>query len=444
MSHQSEPRKLRRRHFLQIGTASAIGLSLSQALEFEARAQTNSRVLAKANSVILVWLSGGPSTIDMWDMKPNASAKIRGEFKPASTSLEGVQICEHLPKLAAVLDRCCLVRSMTHTLAEHSIGAKYLMTGNRPSPALDYPSIGSIAARLLPEPKGIPSYMTLGSQPSSGVGFLESTYSPFEVTSFPFGPPSPSSNAQMKMDLPPAVASLPDGFSVDDLQRRDKVLQIIEDHFRKLDNSNYAASLSHFQQRAIDILRSGKIKKALDVSEERERLEAIYGRGVFAQSALAARRLIEAGVRFVTVGLDGWDTHADNFAQLRFRLLPQLDHGLAGLISDLDERGVLATTIVYCVGEFGRTPKVNDGAGRDHWPRATAALLAGGGLQRGFVYGATDPEGSEPTIDPCSPDDVSATIFHQLGFAPDYRVATSTSGRSVALFQEGKVIRALV
>jgi len=442
--NQTFARRVSRRHFLHVGTVSTIGLSLAQSLELQAQTQANGAASPQATNVILIWLSGGPSTIDMWDMKPDAPAQIRGEFKPIETSLEGVQVCEHLPKLADVLNRCSLVRSVTHTLAEHSIGSMYLMTGNRPSPALNYPSIGSLAARLLPEPAGVPSYMTLGSQPNSGAGFLESIYNPFEVTSFPYGSPGLSSNRSMASLPEPTVASLPDGFSVTDLQRRNRILQTIENQFRKLDSSDFAASLSHYQQRAIDILKSGKTKKALDVSEELKRRADVYGRGMFAQSALAARRLIEAGVRFVTIGLDGWDTHNDNFAQLRFRLLPQLDQGLAGLISDLDQRGLLDSTIVYCVGEFGRTPKVNDSAGRDHWPRVTSLLLAGGGFRRGFVYGATDKQGSEPIADPCSPDDVSATIFHQLGFSPDYRVATSTPGRSAAIFQEGKVIHELV
>jgi hypothetical protein len=425
--------RFHRRDFLKLGTAGLLGLGLADLLRLEARAGT---AKAKARSVIMLWLAGGPATIDMWDLKPDAPENIRGDFKPIDTSVKGVRIGEHLPKTAKVLDQCTLVRSLHHNIAAHGPGTIYMSTGNRPTPALDYPALGSLASKLLPAPAEVPSYVTLSGARetafSGSAGYLGAAYNPFEVE-----------GGANRMQLRVQGVSLPDGFSVSDLENRNKLLQSFDEKFKALDDADLPASLDKFHQQALDILRSDKTKKAFDLEKEPQELRESYGPTPFGQSALAARRLVEAGVRFVTLGLGGWDTHAGNFRTLSAQLLPQLDRTLAALIADLKDKGLLDSTIVYCAGEFGRTPQINNASGRDHWARSMAVLLAGGGFPKGYVHGSTDARGMAPDADPCSPDDLSATIFHQLGVKPDHELTTS-SGRPVAIFREGKVIEKVV
>jgi hypothetical protein len=426
--------RFHRRDFLRLGTAGLLGLGLADLLRLEAGARTGK---AAARSVILVWLAGGPATIDMWDLKPEAPEGVRGEFKPIATRAAGVRICEHLPALAKVMDRCVLVRSLHHSIAAHGPGTVYLTTGNRPSPAVDYPSLGSLASKLLPAAPGVPPYVAFRQARAAGftggAGYLGSAYAPFEVEGGAAGP------GRVRVE----GLSLPDGFSAADLGRRATLRDRFDSSFRALDESDLPASLDRFHQQALDILRSGKTRQAFDVSKEKPALRERYGPSPFARSALVARRLVEAGVRFVTIGLGGWDTHGGNFRTLRDRLLPTLDRGLAALIDDLDGRGRLGSTVVYCAGEFGRTPNVNTTAGRDHWARSMAVLLAGGGLKRGYAHGTTDAYGMGPQMEPCAPDDVSATIFHCLGVPPGHELNT-TSGRPLALFRDGKVLGGLL
>jgi hypothetical protein len=397
----------------------------------EARGAAASKT-RKATSVIMVWLAGGPATIDMFDLKPEAPEGIRGEFKPIATSVLGVSICEHLPKLAQVMDKCALVRSLCHHIPEHGVGTLYMMTGNRPTPALDYPALGCLASRLLTAPAGIPSYVTFAGSRTAGPGYLGTAYSGFEIEGSP-----------ERGRLQVQGVSLPTGFSLQDLANRAKLRNSFDASFQALDQADLAASLDKFHQQALDILRSDKTRKAFDLDQEPASVRDQYGRTALGQSALAARRLIEAGVRFVTIGRGGWDTHAGNFRTLRDLLLPQLDQALAALLADLDGRGLLDSTVVYCAGEFGRTPMVNSAGGRDHWARSMAVLLAGGGFKKGYVHSATDAHGMVPAADPCSPDDVSATIFHCLGIEPRHEV-TTLSGRPIAIFREGKIIQLLL
>ncbi|MBI3463863.1 MAG: DUF1501 domain-containing protein [Planctomycetes bacterium] len=420
-----------RRDFLKIGTAGLLGVSLPDLLRREAQSD-GPGASRKATSVIMVWLAGGPATIDMWDLKPAAPAEIRGEFRPIDTSVPGVQICEHLPKLAKVINRCTLVRSVNHSIPAHGPGTIYLTTGHKPTPAVVYPSLGSLAAKLCPAAQGVPSYVTFsdaGNSIAAGAGYLGTAYNPFEVEAAGRG----------KLQ----GVSLPTGFTVQELEDRNKLRERFDAAFKTFDQSDVAASLSKFQQEALDILRSDKIQKAFDLELEPQPLRDGYGYNPLGQSALVARRLIEAGARFVTIGMGGWDTHGNNFRTLRDRLLPQLDRTLSALVEDLDSRRLLDSTVLYCAGEFGRTPRVNGAAGRDHWARSMTVLLAGGGIQRGHVHGATDREGMAPATDPCSPDDICATIFHLLGIDPQHELST-TAGRPIAIFRDGSVIRGLL
>ncbi len=420
-----------RRGYLRIGAAGLGGLSLSMALRLAATAATSAAPPAK--NVIAIFLVGGPSSIDMWDMKPEARQAVRGEFRPIETSQPGVQICEHMPRLAKSLHLTTLIRSVTHTIAEHTEGQAYVMTGNRPSPARIAPSLGSLASRLLDSAGGMPTYMTMGTVPSPQAGDLGTAYDPFALAAAS-GQQEPSEGD---------VIGLSAGFTAADLDRRRKLLQQID---RKLDGrptTDLPAQLDRFEAQAFEILRSDRINQALNLDAEPPAVREKYGRSSLGGQALAARRLIEAGARFITLGYGDWDTHTNNFTRLQNTLLPQLDGALSGLIGDLHERGLLQDTIVYCTGEFGRTPLVNTAAGRDHWARSMTALMAGGAFRRGHIHGATDSEGGEPTSDGCSPDDLSATIFSQLGFSAAHTVTTQT-GRPIPLFRNGRTIDAIV
>jgi hypothetical protein len=422
-----------RRDFLRVGAAGMLGLGLADLLRLEASAAPARR---KATGAILIWLAGGPATIDVWDLKPDAPEEVRGDFRPIDTAARGVRVCEHLPRTAKVMDRCCLVRSLAHSIPEHGVATRYLTTGNLPTPALEHPSLGSLAAKVLPPPAGVPPYVTFGEEPNvnpaAGAGFLGAAYNPFEVQGDP-----------RRGRLRVQGIGLPDGFALNDLADRDRLRGAFDARFRALDGADLPASLDRFHQQALDILRSDKTRRAFELDREPEPVREAYGRSTFGQAALAARRLIEAGARFVTVAVGGWDTHAANFAALRGQLLPLLDRTLAALVADLDGRGLLDSTLVYCAGEFGRTPKINRAAGRDHWAQSMAALLAGGGFKRGYAHGTTDGHGMAPASDPCSPADVAATVFRALGIDPKSEVMTAT-GRPVTLFREGKVIDRLL
>jgi hypothetical protein len=425
-------RRCGRRDFLQVGTAALFGISFSDLLAAKTIDDEAPGAAPAARNCIFVWLAGGPATIDMWDMKPAAPRNIRGEFRPIASAVPGLSVCEHLPEMAKVMDRCALVRSVAHNLAEHGPGTELVVTGHLPTTALSYPSLGSMASKLLTERAGVPKYMTLGDASPGGSGFLGATASPFHIR--------PVDLAGRERTTVPV--ELPEGFSLDDLARRESLLARLDNQFAALDRAPLVKELSSFQRQALDILRSNKTRQALNLQAESEATRSRYGGGWAGQALLAARRLVEAGVGFVTASIGGWDTHGDNFGQLRNRLLPQLDRALSALIADLDERGLLGETLVYCSGEFGRTPFVNGQAGRDHWARAMSVLLAGGNLPRGYAHGATDERGMEPIDEPCSPADINATLLSLLGVPADATFTTS-AGRPIAAFGDGVPIAEL-
>jgi len=383
---------LHRRDFLTAGAAGLLGLALPDMLRAEAAGDTaNAR--RPATAVIQIWLSGGPATIDMWDLKPEAPEEIRGEFRPIDTAAPGVSVTEHKPGLATLMNHCALVRSLGHTITAHGPGTTYMTTGNRPSLALDYPPLGSLAARVLPPLQGVPPYVTFAALrdgvAGAGAGYLGPAYGPFEVEGEP-----------VRGAFQAHGVSLPNGFSAADLKLREALGRRFDRGLRALESTDTLAGLDRFHRQALEILHSDRVRTALDLALEPDVLRDDYGRSSLGQGALVARRLIEAGARFVTLGVGGWDTHGDNFRALRDRLLPPLDKALAALIRDLSSRGLLDETIVLCAGEFGRTPRVNGMAGRDHWARSMAVLLAGGGIPGGTVFGATDERGMPPAETP--------------------------------------------
>jgi hypothetical protein len=316
-----------------------------------------------------------------------------------------------------------------------------MTTGNKPTPAVQYPALGSLVAKLVPVERGVPSYVIFG-EVRGGVagasGYLGTAYNPFIVEGNTGGTGGGGGNLRVR------GIQLPSGFSLADLNDRDKLLKGFDSTFKEVDKSaDLVDGFDAFHKQALEILRSDKTKKAFNLDEEKSPVRARYGTTPFGQGALAARRLVEAGVRFVTISLGGWDTHGQNFNALKTRLLPTLDTTLSALIQDLADRGMLDSTIVYCAGEFGRTPKINKNNGRDHWARSMAVVLAGGGFKRGYAHGTTDQSGMAPANDPCTPDDVSATIFRNLGIDPHQELMTST-GRPIQLFREGKVVDKLL
>jgi hypothetical protein len=436
-----------RRDFLKVGSAGLLGLGLPQLLKLEATARAASAnnpapaVQPRATSVIMVWLAGGPATIDMWDLRPNAPDNIRGAFRGVSTSAPGIQISEHMPRMAEVMNRCTIVRSLAHTIPSHSPATVFMTTGNRPTPAVQYPSIGSLITRLVPAGPGVPPYVTfnqLRNGAAGGGGYLGTAYNPFVVEGSAGNGRGGNSNLGVR------GITLPTGFTLEQLENRNGLLQGFDQSFAGLDrNSDLVDGLDTFHRQALDILRSDATRNAFDLGRESDSLRDRYGRSSFGQSALAARRLVEAGVRFVTIGTGGWDTHGQTFDRHRTRLQPELDVTLAALIEDLDQKGLLDSTIVYCAGEFGRTPNINRNTGRDHWARSMAVVLAGGGFRRGYVHGSTDNNGMAPNLDPCTPDDVAFTIFHNLGVDPLQELMTPT-GRPIQLFREGRVIQRIL
>ena len=389
-----------RRDVLTVGSAGLLGLTLPGILAAEAKARGKKEEAgtgAKAKSVILLWLSGGPATIDMWDNKPDAPEGVRGEFKSIATSAKGVQVAETFPKFAAVADKATIVRSLYHTIPSHSPATVFMTTGNKPTAALQYPSMGSVAAKVLKTESGVPPYVTFGDirNGTAGLaGYLGTGFNPFVIEG---GPARGGKGGGFSV----RGLTLKGTFTLDDLQKRDALLRKFDTGFAGLDDSNdLVDGLDTFHQQALDILKSEKTRGALDLTAEKPATRGLYGDTPFGQGALAARRLVESGVRFATVSFGGWDTHAKTFDRHKTALAPTTDTVLAALISDLDQRGLLDSTIVMCAGEFGRTPKINKNGGRDHWARSMGCVLAGGGIKRGYVHGSTDASGAAPATDP--------------------------------------------
>jgi uncharacterized protein (DUF1501 family) len=419
-----------RRDFLKIGAAGVFGLSLADLLRLQA--QTGSQTNRTAEGVIMIWLAGGPATIDMWDLRPNAPENIRGPFNQISTSAPGIQICEHLPQMAQVMNKCTIVRSLAHAIPSHGLATVHMTTGNRPTPALQYPSFGALTNRLLPHAPNVPPYVSFGALRGGQIGdagYLGSAFNAFVVN-------PPGNNGSVNVQ----GITLPTGFTLQQLENRNQLLNAFDNTFQQLDTaSDMLSGMDAYHQQAMAILSSNATRDAFNINLETQATQQRYGNTSFGRAVLTARRLIEAGVRFVTVVTGGWDTHGQNHTRLRQNLLPPIDQSVSALIDDLHNRGKLGSTMVYVAGEFNRTPRINNNAGRDHWARSMSVVLAGGGIKRGYVHGSTDTQGMAPALDPCTPDDIAATMFQCMGIDPQHELMTPT-GRPIQLFREGRVI----
>lgn len=421
-----------RRDFLRVGALAAGTFTLADFLRAEEAGKVKS---SGAQAGIFIDLNGGPSHLDTFDLKPEAPAEIRGKFKPIDTNVTGIQISEHLPKLAACADKYAILRGVSHTLAAHRLGSEYVNTGSRPLASLEYPGYGAVVSKELATAQDIPPFVAI---PRGGqrAGFLGIQYAPLNTGNVPVA------------GQPFSVRgiSLGAGMTVEQIERRKSLLHDIDRTFRGYENDNQLVmGLDRFQEKAFAMITSPRARAAFDISKESPAFAEQFGPQPFAQSCLLAIRLIEAGVRFVSLSLGGWDTHTDNFTRLSTKLLPELDAGLAALYTGLEQRGLLSTTAVLTTGEFGRTPKINDRSaegGRDHYPRCMFMLAAGGNFRGGQVIGASDDTASGPANEAITPDDVAASFYTNLGIDPQQEFDTET-GRPITLVRDGKVIKEL-
>jgi hypothetical protein len=427
---------MNRRTFLRVGSLALGGLTLPGLLKL--RAAGGQSAAGAKKSVILIWQAGGPSHLDMYDLKPDAPAEVRGEFKPIDTNVPGIRIGEHLPLQARIFDKLAVVRSAYHTNAGHGMGSQWMLTGYQPTIEVNdniYPSCGSVVARMKgPNEPGLPAYVNLPRVLSLGkAAYLGASYNPFAPDSNPNNP-----NFQVRN------LKLPGRVSGDRLQNRKHLLHDLDTIRRDIDTKGDLDGLDTFYRDALAMVTDTKAQRAFDVNKESVRLRDHYGRNDLGQCCLLARRLVESGVTFVTLQAGGgWDTHGDNFKELKTRLLPQFDRAVAALVTDLHERGLQDDVLVMAFGEFGRTPKINPQAGRDHWPGAMSILYAGGGLQMGQAIGATNALAEYPTSKPYTPGCVLSTMYHVLGI--DHKHAFyDQAQRPLPILSEGEPIQELV
>jgi hypothetical protein len=425
-----------RRSFLKVGTLAALGLTLPELLQAREAAAAAGR---KPANMIFLWLDGGPSHLETFDLKPDAPAEVRGDFKPIETSVSGIQICEHLPKTAKAMDLFTILRSVTHNDSNHGAGNHLLTTGrSTPVPvgcgnSVSYhPSMGSFTAHERQAPHGLPPYILLGRpMRSGGPNFLGAAYGPLVVTG------DPNSDSFEVKDV-----TLPKGVDDARLDARRALLSQLDRLQRVAESpSDPVRGMDSYTEKAYSLVTSPEAKAAFDVRKEDAKLRETYGRTNFGQQCLLARRLVESGVPWVSIHWGGWDHHFDLFNDMK-RQLPILDSAFSALLRDLKDRGLLENTLVVLLGEFGRTPKINKGPGRDHWGPGMSIAIAGAGVPGGTVIGATAPDGHSPVERALSVQDFSCTVFQKLGV--DFRKEFHNEvGRPTQMISGGEPIREL-
>jgi hypothetical protein len=434
--------RISRRSALQVGFCGALGLSLSDLLRGEARAAGPKD--APAKSIIHLNLGGGFAAQESWDPKPEAPAEYRGPFNVTKTKT-GELFSEHFSRMAQVADKFTVVRSCNCRIPDHGQATYHLFTGYLPTTVIDYPQMGAVVSQQFGPRDNMPAYVAVPNLNgfTGGTGYLSSKYGAFQLGADPGNP----GEFRVK-DF-----ALPKGLSLDQLERRRAARQIVEQRLRKLDGDvDQLNTQDEFFNQAQTLLTSPKAQAAFSLSDEPEHIRQLYGAGyrLKARNApaavnerlLLARRLIEAGVRFVTVDYGGWDSHVNIKGDFVDKA-PALDHAVAGLLTDLDQRGLLESTLVMVTTEFGRTPKVNNDNGRDHWARSYSMILAGGGVQRGLIYGASDATASEPARDSVPLEDFLYTVYHQLGINADHELLAFGT-RPIEIVNGGKLVPGLL
>jgi hypothetical protein len=398
----------------------------------DAQAEDTATAEPKAKSVIFIYMAGGISHLDTFDPKPYAPIEIRGELGTVKTNT-GEVFSGTMPKLAQVADKMTVIRSMNHGEAAHERGTHNMLTGYRPSPAIVFPSMGAVVSRKLGSRNDLPPYMSvpgMGS-PFSGPGYLSASYGPFTVGG------DPNSDGFNVRDL-----NLPAGVSPERMERRKGLLSAVDQHFASLEQTDILGAMDSYYQKAYALISSQAAREAFNIAAEPAEMRDSYGRNTFGQRLLLARRVVEAGGRFVTVNGGGWDYH-QKIKQAMEGSMPPVDQGIAALITDLDQRGLLDSTMVVMSTEFGRTTGINKDGGRDHWPKGFSVMLAGGGMQRGLIHGRTDDRGSEPAEDGVGPEDLAATIYSQMGIDPTEKLM-SAGDRPIDIVRHGEVISKIV
>ena len=424
-------RKTSRREFLYVGLVGGLGLSLGKMMKLHAEEALVTS--PKAESLIHIFLPGGASAQESWDPKPFAPIEYRGPLGTIETKLPGIRFSEHMKETAKIADKITVVRSMTHGEAAHERGTHNMFTGYRPSPALNYPAMGSVVSHELGSRNNLPPYVCIPNVPNefAGSGYLSTAHGPFSLGS------DPANKGFSVRDL-----NMHNGITPERFDRRRNILQTVDDHFRTLEKSDAITAMDSFYQSAYALVSSKEAREAFNLAAEPEAIRNQYGQHEAGQRMLMARRLVEGGVRFVSLTYAGWDHHA-NIARALEKQLPNFDQAYAALIRDLDQRGMLDKTLVMVTSEFGRTPKINKDAGRDHWPRVFSVAFAGGGFKRGMVYGTSDPTGSEPDQDPLTVENMSATVFSQLGIKPEKKLM-APGNRPIDIVRGGEVVTDLL
>ena len=424
-----------RRDFLRVGALAPLGFSLADLLRLHALAGDDAvGRTARARSVILVYLGGGISHHDTFDLKPDAPLEIRGKYRSIPSNVPGTHVGELLPRMAKTMDKVCLVRSQSHENDHHETATNWVLSGRFGSAFGDYPAMGAVVAHELGFAGLLPPYVAVPRNPSFTWELGKSAFLGGRYESFKAGDPNQAGYKVRDLTVAEPLAQPV-------VERRRTLLAAVDTLANNIKGNDQLATYDEFRGRAAEMLLNTEAQAAFDIEKESEKLRDEYGRSTFGQSALLARRLVERGVRFVTVNFGGWDHHAKIWDGLE-KKVPDFDQGFAALIGDLQQRGLLKDTLVVAMGEFGRTPKINKDAGRDHWAKAGSMLFAGAGVQGGKIIGATDREGAFVTERPVRPADVSCTIFEALGINPRKQIYTP-DGRPLEILDQGETVREL-
>ncbi len=437
---------LQRREAMRIGFCGALGLSMAELLKHEARATVEPGFFkeGRAKSIIHLNLPGGMAQQESWDPKPEAPTEYRGAFGVAKTNT-GEIFSDNFSRLAKVADKLTIVRSVVGKIPDHQQATYHLFTGYTPTTVIDYPQMGSVVSHLLGTRRGMPPYVAIPSMRGfeGGTGFLSSKYGPFQLNA------DPGAKGEFKV----RDFSIPEGVSMQQFERRKTARDIVEGQLRLMEaDIDKLNTMDDFYKSAYSLLTSDAARKAFSLADESEAMRELYGRGyelkqkapaAVGERLLLARRLVEAGVRFVSVNYGSWDSHVDIKGTCTEHM-PALDHAISGLITDLDQRGLLDSTLVMVTTEFGRTPKVNQSNGRDHWARVYSMLLAGGGITRGNIYGASDATSAEPARDEVKLEDFLATVYHQLGIDSNQELSAFGGTRPIEIVNGGKVVKGIL